>query len=96
MDNFAQAFKRRGRVERHARLAASRPNALQSPEKVGAGFHVNGDPVHTTCHEGGYQFLGLTTTDCNGIFPGMARKLPVEYPGAIYHSLSLEVTAGQV
>ena len=30
----------------------------------------------------------LTTFGCNGIFPGMARKLRVEYPGAIYHVMN--------
>ena len=30
----------------------------------------------------------LTTLGCNDIFPGMARKLRVEYPGAIYHVIN--------
>jgi len=42
------------------------------------------------------QFLVLTTLGLAASVSGMARKLRVEYPGAMYHPPSIQTTAGQV
>jgi hypothetical protein len=38
--------------------------------------------------------LVLITLGCDDTFPGMARKLRVEYSSAIYHLSSLNASAG--
>ena len=40
--------------------------------------------------------LGIDHSWLRWLFPGTARKLRAEYPGAIYHPPALEATAGQV